>query len=133
VTQQNLAMLRWPVYFKNVDYKAGLETISSTRDQLVVVFIAPPWGNALDIASGLDLGRTKPPIAEIVDFLTHRFQQTSLLCAVQVFEHTQSASLSEVQRRFDWSSLRKYKLNASGHNNGLLLGTRGWAPSDGLK
>jgi hypothetical protein len=53
---------------------------------LLIVFIAPPWGDALDPTSGLDLRRTTPPIAEIVDLLVHRFPQNRLLLAIQVYE-----------------------------------------------
>jgi hypothetical protein len=58
----------------------------TTGDRLVVAFIAPPWGDALDRASGLDLRRTMPPIAEIVDPLARCFGAQRLLCAIQVHE-----------------------------------------------
>lgn len=50
--------------------------------------------------------RTTPPIAEIVDFLLHRFRQNRLLCAVQVHEAVDPDSLAELQTRVDWSALR---------------------------
>jgi hypothetical protein len=55
-------------------------------DRLMVAFIALPWGDALDRASGLDLRRTMPPIAEIVDLLARCFGARRLLCAIQVHE-----------------------------------------------
>jgi len=35
------------------------------QDQLLMRFIAPPWGDALNKSTGLDLRRTTPPITEI--------------------------------------------------------------------
>jgi len=40
-------------------------------DHLIVVFLAPPWADALRPDRGLHLDRTKPPILEIV----HDFEQ----------------------------------------------------------
>jgi len=128
LTQQNLAALSWPVGFLNVDFQSGLAAVTPSADQLVIVFVAPPWGDALDMTSGLDLARTKPPIGEIIDLLAQRFRGTPLLCAIQVFEQIERASLEAVQSRFNWSRLLKYTLNAPGHNHGLLLGTKSWSP-----
>ena len=97
-------------------------------DELLILFLAPPWGDALAKTLGLDLGRTTPPITEIVIFLLHRFSQNRLLCAIQVYETVDPVSLAELRARFDWSALRIYQLNSSGQNHGLLLGTKGWTP-----
>lgn len=96
-------------------------------DQLLITFIAPPWGNALDQPDGLDLRRTTPPAIEIIDLLAQRFPNPMLL-AVQVYEKIVAASLAALTGRFDWSAVRIYKFNAAGQNHGLLLGTRGWRP-----
>ncbi len=80
------------------------------------------------LTAGLDLRRTTPPIVEIVDVLAARFGDHRLLCAIQVHETVEPASLAELTPRFDWSALRVYHLNAPGENHGVLLGTRGWAP-----
>jgi hypothetical protein len=124
-TRQNLAALNWPVDIQNTDYRVGLSGLDDIADRLLVVFIAPPWGDALDATSGLDLGRTTPPIVEIVDLLTQRFPKSPLLCAIQVYEKVNDASMAEVQRRFDWSASRNYVLNAPGQNHGVLIGAKG--------
>jgi len=49
-----------------------------------------------------------------VDFLVQRFGQNRLLCAIQVFETIDTRSLAELTRRFDWSRLQGYNLNAPG-------------------
>jgi hypothetical protein len=37
------------------------------------MFVAPPWGKALDEWQGLDLSRTEPPITEILQRVSARF------------------------------------------------------------
>src|SRR6266487_4880296 len=75
-----------------------------------------------------DLRRTTPPITEIVDFLVGIVGKNPLLCAIQVYETLDPASLAELTPRFSWSAQRMYGLNAPGQNHGLLMGTRGWVP-----
>ncbi len=128
LTRQNMAALSLPIDILNTDYVSGLTGVSVAPDELLITFIAPPWGDALGGTSGLDLRRTTPPITEIVDFLLHRFSQNCLLCAIQVYEIVLPVSMAELRARFDWSTVRVYELNAPGQNHGILLGTRGWAP-----
>jgi hypothetical protein len=128
LTRQNMAALTLPIDILNTDYLSGLTGLSVSPDELLTTFIAPPWGDALDRTHGLDLRRTTPPIIEVVDFLHHRFSQNRLLCAIQVYENVVPVSMAELRGRFDWSRLSVYELNAPGHNHGVLLGTKGWAP-----
>ena len=117
-----------PIEILNTEYLSGLAGLSVASGELLVAFIAPPWGDALGKTSGLDLRRTTPPIPEIVDCLLHRFPENPLLCAVQIYEMVLPASMAELKARFDYSTLRVYDLNAPGQNHGILLGTKGWAP-----
>ena len=127
-TRQNIAALPLPIDIVNTDYLSGLTGISAAPDDLLIPFIAPPWGDAFDRTSGLDLRRTTPPIAEVVDVLLHSFSESRVLCAIQVHEIVDPGSMAEVRSRFEWSSPRVYELNAPGQNSGILLGTKGWAP-----
>lgn len=128
LTRQNMAVLALQIDIRNADSLSGLAGVSVVDDELVIAFIAPPWGDALDKTSGLDLRRTMPPITAIVDVLFQRFPQNYLLCAIQVYETVLPASMAEVRARFDWSMQRTYELNAPGQNHGLVLGTKRWVP-----
>jgi hypothetical protein len=128
LTRQNLEALALPIAILNTDYRSGMADISPAADRLLVAFIAPPWGDALDTIKGLDLRRTSPPISEIVNFLFDAFGQSRLLCVVQVYERIDAASLSELRSRFDWSDLRVYALNPPGQNHGILIGSKRWVP-----
>jgi len=128
LTRQNLAALRLPIEIVNADYRSGLTGISLVPNELLVAFIAPPWGKALDITSGLDLRRTSPPVTQIVDLLLRRFRENKLLCVVQIYEIVFPDSMAELKGRFDWSTERIYDLNTPGQNHGIILGTKGWIP-----
>ena len=97
-------------------------------DELLIVLVAPPWGDALDPVSGLDLRGTHPSVPAIVDLVARRFPSRNVLLATQVYEKVVAASLAEAVARCQWSQLKIYDINAPGHNRGLLLGTLGWRP-----
>jgi hypothetical protein len=128
LTRQNMAALALPIDILSTDYLSGVTGMSAAPDGLLIAFFAPPWGDAFDRTTGLDLRRTTPPIVEIVDFLLHRFSQSRLLCAIQVYEVVDPVSMAEVRARFEWSTLSIYELNAPGQRPGILLGTKGWTP-----
>jgi hypothetical protein len=129
LTRRNLALVSAGVEIRNVDYEVGLSAVESPAGALVIVFVAPPWGDALDPSSGLDLGRTRPPIGKVLDVVTGCFPDNPLLFAVQVYEQLEPSSLAVVSSRFEWSRLRQYELSPTGPNHGVLLGARGWSPA----
>jgi len=128
LTRRNLSIVGLPIEILNVDYVAGLSRIQVAPGSLLVVFIAPPWGKALDPIRGLDLRRTEPAVNGIVDHLLRDFAHCKLLCAIQIYEIIQPESLTELQARFEWHTLRMYGLNAAGQKHGIVLGTKGWRP-----
>jgi hypothetical protein len=128
LTSRNLAILNLSIEISNCDYRSGLSILKMEQDQLLIAFIAPPWGDALNVSTGLDLRRTSPPITEIVDLLISIVGKNPLLCAIQIYETLDPASLAELIPRFSWSAKRMYGLNAPGQNHGLFMGVRGWVP-----
>ncbi|HXY31166.1 MAG TPA: hypothetical protein VEI06_10705 [Gemmatimonadaceae bacterium] len=128
LTSENLDALGLSVDIMNADYAEGVAAVDVDPGELVIAFIAPPWGDALSATSGLDLRRTSPAITEIVDFLARRFEANRLLCAVELHETVDPTSLDAVTSRFDWSVQRIYDLNATGENHGILIGTVRWKP-----
>ncbi len=127
LTKRNLSILGSPLKIKHADYKAGMCGLRVPGNQLLIAFVAPPWGEALSGPDGLDLRCTTPPVSEIIDFLAQRFPNR-LLFSIQVYERIDPASLAELTARFDWSALRIFNFNLPGQNHGLLLATRGWRP-----
>jgi len=129
LTRANVSLMGLDIDLRHDSYERGLRTLSQPDEDLLVVFVAPPWGRALSAESGLDLRRTQPPVAEAVDVTTALLGQHKLLFAIQIFETVEPGSLADLTARFPWSAVTLYDINAPGQNAGLLLATRGWAPA----
>ena len=123
-TQLSLAAIGSPIEIERVDYRAALQALTLADDELLVAFIAPPWGDALHPDNGLDLRRTQPPVAQIVDLLFGTFAHSPVVCAVQIHERVDEASLCDLRARFDRFALHTYALNAPGRNHGIVVGVR---------
>jgi hypothetical protein len=129
VTHRNLTALSHTIQFLRGDYARLLAECRVSEESGVIAFIAPSWGTALDEMQGLDLCRTTPPIGEIIEEVVRCFSSHKLLFAVQVYEKVSVPSLNQVRKMLDWSELRIYDINEKGINHGILLGSKGWAPT----
>jgi hypothetical protein len=125
-SQRNLAIVGLDVELQHENHDAGLTALDIPKAHLLVVFVAPPWGDALSEDSGLDLRRTVPPVAGIVDLIASTFPRRKVLLAVQMHETVVPESLADVTSRCDSSMVKTYDIDAPGKNHGLLLGTLGW-------
>lgn len=128
LSRRNLAGLDKTIALTLGDYQSRLEDNKLPRDHAIIIFVAPPWGDALDEVNGLDLRRTTPPVTEIVMLIGRKYPDHKILFAIQVYEKVNPESLADLQTILDWSELRIYDLNIAGRNHGILLGTRGWKP-----
>ena len=128
LTKQNLAVLDRTIDLKYGDYGVMLGQLHTEPDEAMIVFVAPPWGTALNETAGLDLRRTEPPITEIIAKFAEAFPAIRILFAIQVYEKLDKGSLAELRGKLEWSDLRIYDFNVAGRNHGILLGTRGWSP-----
>ena len=127
-TQRNVALLELPLVVRHEPHERGILHVQVDENELVVVFVAPPWGDALNDYGELDLRRTTPPVAEVVGRVAATFEGRRLLVAVQLYERVEPGSLSDVVDRCDWSSRELYTIDPPGRNHGLLLGTLRWSP-----
>jgi hypothetical protein len=125
LTRRNIAGLDRKIELIPGDYTSLLESRRFPPELGLIVFVAPPWGTALDEATGLDLRRTEPPITEIVKRFAGTYAAHKILFATQVYEKVNPDSLTDLRNIVDWSELRVYDINATGRNHGILLGTRG--------
>ena len=129
-TRRNLEILAQKIEFLKGDYAPLLTKCRVPEGGGIIAFVAPPWGTALDDMQGLDLCRTTPPVGEIIGELVQRFSKNKTLFAVQVYEKVSSPSLNQIRAMLDWAKLCIYDINKKGQNHGILLGTKGWVPSD---
>ena len=132
LTRQNIVALDTPIELRNGDYLSLAPAVRVPTNCLLVIFVAPPWGDALNPRTGLDLRRTSPPVGEIVEYFDHLYADQPILYVAQVYERLEPVSLAALEARFDWSDLRIYDINAAGANHGILLGGRRWKHSAGV-
>jgi len=128
-TRRNLSILGLGLELHHVDYEAGLGMLAVPGGELLIAFVAPPWGDALTEEHALDLRRTTPPVRAVVDVLAATFPRHRLLLAIQVHERVDRGSLAELTDRFDWSSTGVYDIDRPGRNMGLTLATMHWTPA----
>jgi hypothetical protein len=129
LTYSNLAALGQKIEVVHGEYERLIERFRFPEDRGIVVFVAPPWGTALDEVQGLDLNRTTPPINEVIEQVVRRFSHHKMLFTIQVYEKVSASSLNGIRTRLDWTELRIYDINERGRNHGVFLGSEGWAPT----
>jgi hypothetical protein len=127
LTTRNIAHLSAPIELVPGSYKELVGSRRHSADHLIVVFLGPPWGDALRPDTGLHLDRTKPPILEIVHDFEQVYGAQPVLYVTEVHEVNEPNALKAVEAAFDWSHLRIYDVNAPGLQHGVLLGTRRWS------
>jgi len=128
MTKRNLSCLDTDIELVKGDYRTLLKNYVFPADHLFVVFVAPPWGDALNEVTGLDLKRTTPPIADVVRYVDRVYQEHRILWVTQVHQTVEAGSLTDLKSRFDWSMLRIYHINVEGMKHGVLFGTNRWQP-----
>jgi hypothetical protein len=126
MSERNLASLSAPIRLFNGDYRQLLHAHCFPGGHRIVAFLAPPWADALNADTGLDLSRTKPPVAEIVADIERAYPNESILYVVEVHERLVTEPLDELRASFDWSELSIYDLSGPTGRHGVLLGTRRW-------
>jgi len=128
LSKRNILALDRKIELVQGDYRTLLESRRVPGDRGVIVFVAPPWGTALDEDAGLDLRRTTPPITDVVTRIGRTYAAQRLLFATQVYEKVNPDSLADLRAMADWSQPRIYRLNDEGRNHGILLVAKGWKP-----
>lgn len=127
-SHRNLSILGLDVALHHQPYETSLTRAVVGDNDLVIVYVAPPWGEALNHASGLDLRQTTPPVADIIDHLRTTFDRHNAIVAVQLYETVVADSLRDASSRGDWATSLTYGIDPPGRNHGLLLMTLGWTP-----
>jgi hypothetical protein len=126
MTTRNIASLAAPIRLLHGDYRTLLGRHRFPADHRIVAFLAPPWADALKADTGFDLGRTKPPVGEIVRDFEHTYPDSPILYVIEVHEHLVPEPLAELRTRFDWSELSIYEIAGPTGRHGVLLGRNRW-------
>jgi hypothetical protein len=125
MSSRNIAALNAPIRLFNGDYRTLVQAHRVPEDRRVIAFLAPPWADALG-PDGLDLGRTKPPIADIIDDFERAYSKRPILYAVELHERLIQPPLDALCRRLDDPELVVFDIAGPTGRHGLLLGTRHW-------
>jgi len=126
MTTNNIAALKAPIRLVQGDFRELLCQHRFPPSHRIVVFLAPPWADALSPETGLDLSRTKPPIAEIIDSFELAYADNPVLYVVEVHERLSPEPLRALQDQFEWSELSIYDLPGPTGRHGVLLGSKRW-------
>jgi 16S rRNA G966 N2-methylase RsmD len=127
-SKRNLSILGLGLTLTHGPYETGLTSAIAGDNDLVIVYVAPPWGDALDRSSGLDLRQTTPPIVDVIDHVRATFVRHNVIVAVQLYETVVIDSFRDASSRGDWATSLAYDVDPAGRNHGLLLMTLGWIP-----
>jgi len=126
VSARNIASLGAPIRLHQGDYGALVGQHRFPAGHRIVAFLAPPWADALNAATGLDLSRTKPPIREIIADFEKVYAASPIMYVVEVHERLVPEPLAALRAGFEWSELSIYDLAGPTGRHGVLLGTRRW-------
>ncbi len=126
LTTRNIAQLDAPIELFHDSYANLAALRRHPPDHLIVVFLAPPWGDALRPDTGLHLDRTKPPILEIIRDFEQVYGSQPVLYVTEVHEVNEPKALRAVEEALDRSQLDIYDVNVPGLQHGVLIGSRRW-------
>lgn len=126
MTTRNIAALDAPIRLYHGSFRDLLPRHRFPSGQRIVAFLAPPWADALSAETGLDLGRTRPPVHEIIAAFEQVYAENPILYVVEVHERLVPAPLAALRAGFAWSELSIYDLAGPTGRHGVLLGTRRW-------
>jgi hypothetical protein len=126
MSTRNIASLGAPIQLFQGDYRQLLGMRRFPAGQRIVAFLAPPWADALQPETGLDLGRTKPPIAEVVADIENAYPDAPILFVIEVHERLVPGPLAALRAAFDWTELNIYDIAGPTGRHGTLLATRRW-------
>ena len=98
LTARNIAQLEAPIELVNGSYKDLVRSRRHPGDHFIVVFLAPPWADALRPDTGLHLDRTKPPILEIVHDFEQVYGAQPVLYVTEVHEVNEPKALKALRR-----------------------------------
>jgi hypothetical protein len=127
LTSHNLTLLDRPIELIRGDYRKLVGRRRFPPDHRLVICLGPPWGDALTASDGLDLGRTYPPIAEIVDDFERVYPDNPVLYVVEAHERLVPGPIAALQRKFTDSDLQVYDVAAPHGRRAVLFGTNRWS------
>jgi hypothetical protein len=126
MSTRNIASLDVPIRLMHGDFRTLLGQHRFPPTHRIVAFLAPPWADALNADSGLDLARTKPPIGETIEEFERVYRDNPILYVIEVHERLVLEPLAALRATFEDSELQIYDIAGPTGRHGVLLGTHRW-------
>jgi hypothetical protein len=108
LTSRNLTAIGAPIDLLHGDCRSLIGERRFPGRQPIVAPLAPPWGDALNPKSGLDLSRTKPPVSEMIDVFERAYPENPILYVIETHERLAPEPLAHLRDNFDWSELEMF-------------------------
>jgi hypothetical protein len=126
LTSRNLAAIGAPIALLHGDCRSLIGERRFPGRQPIVAPLAPPWGDALNPKSGLDLSQTKPPISEMIGVFERAYPENPILYVIETHERLAPEPLAHLRQKFDWSELEMFEVGGPIGRHGVLLGAQRW-------
>jgi hypothetical protein len=126
MSTRNIASLSAPIRLVHGDYRTLLGEHRFPATHRIVAFLAPPWADALNADTGLNLDRTKPPIGQIIDDFERVYPENPILYVVEIHERLVPHPVAALRNRFQLSELKVYEIAGPTGRHGILMGTTRW-------
>jgi hypothetical protein len=128
LTSRNLTLLGLDRQIQLIqgDYRQLISKHIFPPDHHLVVCLGPPWADALTPSTGLDLGRTRAPVGEIVDDFERVYPGNPVLYVVEAHERLVPEPLAALRRKFTESDLQIYDVTAPHGRRAMLFGSNRW-------
>jgi hypothetical protein len=126
LTSRNIASIGAPITLVHGDCRSLINEHRFSDRRRIIVALAPPWGDALDAKSGLDLSRTKPPVSDVIDDFERAYPENPILYVIETHERLAPSPLAHLRDKFDWSELETFEVGGPTGRHGILLGAKQW-------
>lgn len=126
LTSRNLAAIGAPIALLHGDCRSLIGERRFPARQPIVAPLAPPWGDALNPKSGLDLSRTKPPIGDMIADFERAYPENPILYVIETHERAVREPLERLRQGFDWSELEIFDVGGPTGRHGVLTGGKRW-------
>jgi hypothetical protein len=126
LTSQNLAAIGAPIALLHGNCRLLIGERRFPGRRSIVAPLSPPWGDALNPKSGLDLSRTKPPISDMIADFERAYPQNPILYVIETHERVAREPVERLRQGFDWSALEIFDVGGPTGRHGVLLGGKRW-------
>jgi hypothetical protein len=126
LTSRNIVSIGAPITLIHGDCRSLIKAHRFSEGRRIIAALAPPWRDALDAKSGLDLSRTKPPVGDVIDDFERAFPANPLLFVIEIHERTAPHPLARLRERFDSSEVEIFDIGGPTGRHGVLLGSKRW-------